>query len=207
LDVGEEDRTLKGKGSMVRGVFSVRLMLAAALLSILVTAGGMITPMALPAENTALQGGKTSGGPIHITSDKVTSNQNESWVEFIGNVKAIQDDGVITADTIRIFYKSSGAATQGVSSATVERMIAQGSVKIVFDNASKTAVAQKAVYTAHDKVLVLSGGDPTVWSGQDIIRGKKITLFQAENRTLVEGDEKNQVEATFHSQGEVGLIK
>jgi lipopolysaccharide export system protein LptA len=182
-------------------------MLLVGLLAISLTAGGVFASLALAAETESPEGKADSGGPIHITSDKVRSNQNERWVEFVGNVKATQDDGVITADSLKIFYKNSGTATQGVSSASVEKMIAQGSVKIVFDDGSKTAAAQKAVYTAQDKVLVLSGGDPTVWSGQDIIRGKKITLFQAENRTLVEGDEKSQVEATFHSQGEAGLIK
>jgi lipopolysaccharide export system protein LptA len=150
---------------------------------------------------------QSRGGPVHITSDKVQSDQNESWVEFVGNVKATQDDSVITAERIKIFYKKSGGATQGVGSAAIEKMVAEGSVKIVFDSDSKTATAQKAVYTVNDRILVLSGGNPTVSSGKDVIRGKKITLFQAEDRTVVEGDEANQVEATFHSQGEAGLIK
>jgi lipopolysaccharide export system protein LptA len=56
-------------------------------------------------------------------------------------------------------------------------------------------------------VLVLSGGAPTVWSGENVIHGKKITFFQAEDRTVVEGDEKERVKATFYNQGEGGLIK
>lgn len=192
---------------MTHGFICVRLVLYAALLFILMGAAHLVPPVALAAETKQSEGEKANGGQIHITSDQIRSNQHENWVEFIGNVKATQDDGVITADSLRIFYKPGGADTQGVDSAAVEKMIAQGSVKIVFDNASKTAAAQKAVYTAHDKVLVLSGGEPTVWSGQNIIRGNKITLFQAEDRTLVEGDGKNQVEATFHSQGQAGLLK
>jgi lipopolysaccharide export system protein LptA len=94
-----------------------------------------------------------------------------------------------------------------VATQAVEKMVAEGNVKIVFDNMTKTAMAEQAVYTAGDKVLVLTGGNPTVESGRDVIRGKKITLFQAENRTLVEGDQKEQVEATFYSQGDGGLIK
>jgi lipopolysaccharide transport protein LptA len=169
---------------------------------------GSVTGFAISAEETERpENDKEKGGQIHISSDKVSSNQNERWVEFTGNVKAIQGDGVITADSIRIFYKPDADKSKGVGSTAVDSMIAQGNVKILFDNASKTAVAQKAVYTTKDKVLVLSGGEPTVWSGQDVIRGKKITVFQSEDRTLVEGDEKKQVEATFHSQGEGGLIE
>lgn len=191
---------------MTRGV-PIRLVLSAAALFMLAAVAQMPQPFALGAEAEESEEQKSNGGQIHITSDQVRSNHNESWIEFIGNVKATQNDGVITADNIKIFYKSSGAETQGINSAAVEKMIAEGSVKIIFDNASKTAVAQKAVYTVQDKVLVLSGGEPTVWSGRDVIRGTKITLFQAEDRTLVEGDGKNQVEATFHSQGETGLLE
>ena len=68
-------------------------------------------------------------------------------------------------------------------------------------------MAELAEYTADQQVLVLSGGAPTVWSGENVIHGKKITFFQAEDRTVVEGDEKERVKATFYNQGEGGLIK
>ncbi len=178
---------------------------------VLFVAWATLHPVVLSAEATktekdAAEGAK-KGPPIHITSDKVKSDQRGGWVEFMGNVRATQDDGIITADSIKLFYKSGGEKSQTVGAGAVEKMIAHGSVKIVFDKQTKTAMAQKAVYTVEDKVLVLSGGDPTVLSGEDVIRGKKITLFRADGRTLVEGDQQEQVEATFHSQGEGGLIR
>lgn len=149
----------------------------------------------------------SAGSPIHITSDSVRSDQKARWVEFIGNVRAVQEGGIITSDSMKIFYRAGGDQSEKVATQAVEKMVAEGNVKIVFDNKTKTAMAEQAVYTAGDKVLVLTGGNPTVESGRDVIRGKKITLFQAENRTLVEGDQKEQVEATFYSQGDGGLIK
>jgi lipopolysaccharide transport protein LptA len=149
----------------------------------------------------------SAGSPIHITSDSVRSDQKARWVEFIGNVRAVQEGGIITSDSMKIFYKPGGDQSEKVATQAVEKMVAEGNVKIVFDNKTKTAMADQAVYTASDKVLILTGGNPTVESGRDVIRGKKITLFQAENRTLVEGDQKEQVEATFYSQGDGGLIK
>jgi lipopolysaccharide export system protein LptA len=110
-----------------------------------------------------------------------------------------------TADSIKIFYKPGGDTAEVTSS--IEKIVSQGNVKIVFDNKTKTAAAEKAVYTAAEKVLVLSGGEPTVWSGENVIRGKRITLFQSENRTLVEGDQNEQVEGMFYTKGEGGLIK
>ncbi len=145
------------------------------------------------------------GTPICITSDSVKSDHNMRWVEFIGNARATQQDAVITADRIKIFYRPGGDTGEVTSS--IEKIISEGNVKIVFDNNTKTATAQKAVYTADERVLVLSEGDPTVWSGKNKIRGKRITLFENENRTLVEGNENEQVEATFYTDSEGGLIK
>jgi lipopolysaccharide transport protein LptA len=162
----------------------------------------------LAADQTTVGEKQSDPTPVHITSDKVLSDQNEKWVEFIGNVQATQEGSVITADRIKIFYKTGdGNHSDPVGSQAVQKMIALGQVRILFDNKSKSAAAEKAEYTAEDKILVLSGGNPSVTSGQDVIRGEKITLYQGENRTVVEGGEKKQVEATFYSQEEGGLIK
>ena len=143
--------------------------------------------------------------PIHITADRLESDHKQRWIEFIGNVMATQDDVVITADRMKVFYKSGGHTSIGAG--TIEKIISQGNVKIVFDDESKTAVAEKAVYLTDQKVLELSGGDPRVWSGKNKVQGKKITLFQAENRTLVEGVGKDQVEATLYVKEGGGLTK
>jgi lipopolysaccharide transport protein LptA len=127
------------------------------------------------------------------------------WVEFTGNVKATEEDVVITADRIKIFYRSDGETS--MAAARIEKIVSQGNVKILFDNKTKTAMAEMAEYTADQQVLVLSGGDPTVWSGKNVICGKKIILFQAEDRTVVEGDGKEQVKATFYTEGKGGLVK
>jgi lipopolysaccharide export system protein LptA len=143
--------------------------------------------------------------PIRITADRLESDHMQRWIEFIGNVKATQDDVVMTADRMKVFYKTGGDTS--IDAGTIEKIVSQGNVKIVFDNASKTASAEKMVYLADQKVLELSGGDARVWSGENMVRGKKITLFQAENRTLVEGADEDQVEATLYVKEGGGLTK
>jgi lipopolysaccharide transport protein LptA len=128
------------------------------------------------------------------------------WVEFTGNVKATEEDAVITADRIKIFYKSDDSETS-TAATRIEKIVSRGNVKILFDNKTKTAIAEMAEYNADQQVLILSGGDPTVWSGKNVVSGKKIILFQAEDRTVVEGDGKEQVKATFYTEGEGGLVK
>ncbi len=148
----------------------------------------------------------TERGAIHITSDMVESDHRMRWIEFKGNVKATQEDVVITADRIKVFYELPGD-TSG-ERPRVARIISQGNVSIVFENKNQTAAAEQAIYYADDKMLVLSGGGATLCSGENMIRGEKITLFQEENRTLVEGgDQKGQVEAILHPEVDEGVGK
>jgi lipopolysaccharide export system protein LptA len=168
----------------------------------------MLSPPALvlaePEKTESEKQGKTETS-IRITADRLESDHKMSLVEFSGNVVATEDDVVITADRMKVFYKPGGDTSLGAG--TIEKIISEGDVKIVFDNKTKTAVADRAVYLADQKVLELSGGDPRVWSGKNIVRGKKITLFQAENRSLVEGAGKDQVEATLYVKEGGGLTE
>jgi lipopolysaccharide transport protein LptA len=142
---------------------------------------------------------------IRITADRLESDHEMKLVQFTGNVVATEDDVVIEADRMKIFYTP--GEDESVEAGRIDKIVSEGNVKIVFDNATKTAVADKAVYMADKKVLELSGGDPKVWSGKNVIRGKKITVFQTENRSLVEGDDGNQVEATLFVEEGDGLKK
>lgn len=142
---------------------------------------------------------------IRITADRLESDHEMRLVQFTGNVVATEDDVVIEADRMKIFYKP--GEDESVETGRIDKIVSEGNVKIVFDGATKTASAEKAVYLADKKVLELSGGDPRVWSGKNVIRGKKITVFQTENRSLVEGDDGNQVEATLFVEEGEGLGK
>ena len=177
-------------------------------LALLIMLLGLVYPAAPVLAESSATGGKKDGEAetaIRITSDRLESNHEMKWVEFIGNVTATQDDVVVTADRMKIFLKS-GADTS-MAAATIDKIVSQGNVKVVFDNKTKTAVADKAVYLADKKVLELSGGEPTVWSGKNSVRGTKIVLFQGENRTLVEGVGEDQVEATLYVKKGGGLTE
>ncbi|MBW1677014.1 MAG: hypothetical protein JRF30_11220 [Deltaproteobacteria bacterium] len=176
-----------------------------ALLIILLCLGYQAAPVLAETQVTECEKHGEAETAIRITSDRLESDHEMRWVEFTGNVMATQDDGVITADRMKVFYKPGGHTSMGAGA--IEKIVSQGNVKIVFDNKTKTAVADKAVYLADQEVLELSGGDPRVWSGKNMVRGKKITLFQAENRTLVEGAGKDQVEATLYVKEGGGLTK
>jgi len=141
---------------------------------------------------------------IHITADKLISDNNADYAEFIGNVRATQEDTVITAAKLKIFFKKNPQKKKEttVGEEAINKIVASGNVKIKFDN--RVAVARQAVYNTETEVLVLSGNNSRIVSGKDSISGEKITLYRTTGRINVESGGEKRVEAVFYS-GEKGL--
>jgi lipopolysaccharide export system protein LptA len=160
------------------------------------------------ADDTSRNPKKKRGGEnqaIHITSDKLISDNNAGYAEFIGDVKAIQGDTVITSDKLKILYKKN-IANKGplsVSEESIHEIIAEGNVEIKFDN--RVATAHQAVYNTKTMVLVLSGDNSKIISKNDSISGEKITFYRADGRVKVESGNKKRVEAVFYSGQEKGI--
>jgi len=138
------------------------------------------------------------GDPIRITSDKLVTDNAKRSARFSGHVKAVQGDTVITADQLTIFFKSGGNAASNISNNDIERLLAEGQVRIEFDN--KVAVSNQAVYIVAERKLILSGPGSKVISDQDEISGSKITFFRDDGRVQLEGDGRNRVNAIIHSE-------
>lgn len=141
---------------------------------------------------------------IHITSDKLISDNNAGWAEFIGNVKATQEETVITSDRLKIYYKKNivNKGPLSMSEESIHKIVAKGNVKIKFDN--KVATAQQAVYNTETMVLVLSGDNSKIISEKDSISGEKITFYRKDGRINCESGSKKRVEAVFYS-GQKGI--
>lgn len=81
-----------------------------------------------------------------------------------------------------------------MSSRSVNRVEAIGEahhVKIKYENGHATC--QKAVYFADGEKVVLTG-DPVAWEKGTRVSGKQITLFLAEERSVVEGGSHIRIE-------------
>ena len=137
---------------------------------------------------------------IYITADKLIADSEAKCAEFIGNVRAVQEDTVITADRLKIFYKKVEDNNKNLTSdeGSIEKIISSGNVKINFDD--KVAVAEHAVYTSETGVLVLTGPNSKVTSGTNFVSGEKITIYRAEDRMTVESGNEKRVEAVFYSK-------
>lgn len=140
---------------------------------------------------------------IRITSDLLTTDNENGFVEFSGNVRATQGTTVIVSDRLKIFYKEDADSAQKISggSGAVEKIVANGNVKIDFDD--KQAVSNEAEYMTETQILVLSGPDSKVTTANnESISGAKITLYRSDGRIKVEGGNGKRVEAVFYDTGQ-----
>lgn len=147
---------------------------------------------------------KTANNPeqtnkIEITSDRLLYDREQTVAEFSGNVRAVQDDRVITSASLKIFHTQEGLQGE-TRSAAIEKIIASGNVVIHFDN--RIAQAEQAVFMNKTKVLILSGSPARVVSGSDTISGDQITYYQTNGRIEVESGQDRRVEAQFQTPSE-----
>jgi len=143
---------------------------------------------------------------IKISADNLAVDNEAKFAEFKGNVKAQQGTNNIRSDSLRIYYKGGlGGNDKKVSGEDViEKIVATGNVKIRFDD--NIAVSDEAVYISAQQVLILSGPNTKVVSGNDSIAGEKITLYRQSGKIHIEGSPNTRVEAIFYP-GEKGGIQ
>ena len=139
-----------------------------------------------------------SNEKIQITADSLTIEHESRYGEFNGNVKVTQGDAEIKADSIRIYYKEglNGEIKPAKGEDAIEKIVAKGNVKIRFEN--RVAVTEEAVYITKTKVLMLSGDNSKITSGNDSISGARITVYRDSNRIMIESSKAQRVQAVFY---------
>ena len=181
------------------------------LLQVVAFAAAMYAAAALAAgqANTQESAKQPPEEPIQITADQLISNNAEQYADFIGNVKVVQADWVITSDKLRIYYegdlldsgekrdsKEKGNSTEQ----SLKKIVATGNVKIRSDQYS--ADAETAEYDTTSMTIILSGEDSKLFKGKNSITGSKIILYRKEGRARVEGSENKRIKAVFYSEGQ-----
>ncbi|MEW6067082.1 MAG: LptA/OstA family protein [Nitrospirota bacterium] len=130
----------------------------------------------LPLNILSAEEAKKIKGPIIITSEKLTAdNQNYSAL-FENSVIAKASDITIYADRMRVYYhKDTGAVT---------KIDAEGRVKLIKNE--RVITSRKATYYAEEEKVVFTG-EPQAVEGENVVNGKKMVYFLIEERFLVEG--------------------
>lgn len=137
---------------------------------------------------------------LKITSDKMIASKDKSTVEFTGNVKAVRADSVLLAKSVKVFLHTSKTKIKGQSN--VRRILATDNVE--YSDGERKATCDQADYDTAKEILVLTGDKARLLTGKSWISGKKITLFKADGRVVVEGTGETRVEAFFDADDQNG---
>ena len=149
---------------------------------------------------------KSENTPIVITAEKLESDNKAKFAEFIGNVKAIQADFVITSEKLRIYYKGELLNTEkkGNDEEMLKKIVATGNVNVTTDQ--YIAKTETLEYDTAAMTIILTGENSTVLSGKNSITGSKIIIYQKDGRVKVLGSKKKRIKAEFFSKGETSDV-
>jgi lipopolysaccharide export system protein LptA len=106
-------------------------------------------------------------------------SSKENLIIFEGEVVAHQGEMTLHGDRVEVRVDQK---TQ-----EIRTVRATGNVRLLKDD--MVATGEAADYEALSGVVVLTGS-PKVWRGKDVVAGDKITVFLADNRSVVEGQVK-----------------
>ena len=148
-----------------------------------------------------------------ITAKKMTVKNQDSQAVFEGTVILTRGSLVVYSDHMVVTFRAQDAAVidppkgheavngaipakapgtmPAVSNRSVNKIEATGRVKIEKDSGSATC--EKAIYY-HDGDKIVLTGDPVAWDKGTRVSGKQITMFLAEDRSVVEGGSHVRIE-------------
>jgi len=111
----------------------------------------------------------------------------ESLVVFTGNVVARQNNSVHYADRMEVYLDEKGDR--------ILRTVSTGTVKIITRDC-RTGTARRAEYHDLEQRVVLSG-NARVWQDDNVVSGDTITIFLAQDKSVVQGGKQERVKAVF----------
>lgn len=152
-------------------------------------------PAAKPAPEPPGRRGAPDGdrnAPVTVDADELEALQKEGIVIFKGNVVARQGDSVQYADRMEVYLDEKGDR--------IVRAVSTGSVRIITRDC-RTATARRAEYLDLEQRVVLTG-DARVWQDDNVVSGDTITIYLAQDRSVVQGGQQERVKAVFYPRDE-----
>ena len=144
---------------------------------------------------------KADAGAIVIKSQSLELDNQKRIVVFTGQVDAKREDMTINCEKMVVYYiDQSSEKESGKTDVRIDKIVATGKVKISRPDGA-LAMSEKAVYYENEEKVVLTGR-PVVKQGNDFVEGSRITLYLREERSIVEGSEKEKVRAVLHPRSE-----
>ena len=130
--------------------------------------------------------------PLTVDADKMERFGKANLVIFSGSVVARRDNSVQYAERVEVYMDEKGDR--------VLRTVSTGAVRIITKDC-RTGTAQRAEYFDLDQRVVLIG-NARVWQDDNVVSGDTITIYVAQDRTIVEGGKQERVKGIFYSQND-----
>ena len=130
--------------------------------------------------------------PVTVDADQMESMQKEGLVIFTGNVVARQNNSVQYADRTEVYLDQKGDR--------IIRTVSVGNVRIITKDC-RTGTAKRAEYYDAEQRVVLIG-NARVWQEDNVVTGDRITIYLAEERSLVQSGNQERVKAVFYSKSQ-----
>lgn len=118
--------------------------------------------------------------PIEITADSMEVDEGSKTVAFSGAVTAKQGDLRLTADDVVVHY----AEKADGSGRTISSIEAKGNVFV--SSPDETAQGDEGIYDVTGRTIQLTG-NVVLTRGENVIRGQRLDLDLAQNKSRVEG--------------------
>jgi len=129
--------------------------------------------------------------PVIVDADSLETFQKQGLAIFKGNVVARQNNSVQYADKMEVYTDS--------KTDRVERVVSTGNIRIITRDCRMGTAERSEYYDTEQRVVLI--GNARVWREADVVTGERITIFIAEDRSMVEGGKQERVKAIFYQSG------
>lgn len=178
----------------------------------LVVAAALLGPILAPAQPPALAqpakakkpaesdapsrkpGKDEKNQPVTVDADQMESMEKEGLVIFTGNVVARQNNSVQYADRTEVYLDQKGDR--------VVRTVSVGNVRIITKDCRVGTARRAEYYDAEQRVVLI--GDARVWKEDNLVAGDRITIFLAEDRSVVESGREGRGKVIFYPKSQNG---
>jgi lipopolysaccharide export system protein LptA len=114
-------------------------------------------------------------GPIVITSETLTVDNEAHTALFENSVVARTTDTTLYADKMLVYYKA--------DTGDIIKIEASENIKLI--KGARAIISKEATYYADGEKIIFTG-DPRAVEGENVVTGKKITYFLNDDRFFVE---------------------
>ncbi len=136
----------------------------------------VITLLLIAARADGAQFDNKTREPLVITSDRMEAVNLGDKVTFTGDVTLKKEGMTISSDVMIVYYDS--------VSKDIREIEAHGNV--VVHKEGRVALSNDALYSKAEETIVLTG-NASILENENKIGGEKITLFMADDRSIIEG--------------------